>query len=121
MAPLPRLGAEIDEAAPQPGAHRHAEAATMRFAFRSASRRSWLAESASRKEPPSGPLSARQSPSSRAMERLRENVERAMQLRPALDPQGNPTGEHKHDASAANRIPRRSSSAVVRLVQSLRS
>jgi hypothetical protein len=37
------------------------------------------------------------------IEHLRENVERAMQLRPVLDAKGNPVGEFKHDASAANR------------------
>jgi phage terminase small subunit len=37
------------------------------------------------------------------IERLRENAERAMQLSPVLDKKGNPVGEYKHDASAANR------------------
>ena len=37
------------------------------------------------------------------IERLRENVERAMQARPVLDRAGNPTGSYVYNGAAANR------------------
>ena len=37
------------------------------------------------------------------MTRLRENVERAMQLTPVLDRNGNPTGVFRYDGAVANR------------------
>jgi hypothetical protein len=37
------------------------------------------------------------------IERLRENVERAMQARPVLDRAGNPTGSYAYNGAAANR------------------
>ena len=35
--------------------------------------------------------------------RLRENVDRAMQHRPVLDAEGNPTGEYRYDGMVANK------------------
>jgi hypothetical protein len=37
------------------------------------------------------------------LERLRENVERSMQAKPVLDKEGQPTGEYRYEAAAANR------------------
>ena len=37
------------------------------------------------------------------IERLRENVERAMQARPVIDRAGNPTGSYVYNGAAANR------------------
>ena len=37
------------------------------------------------------------------IERLRENVERAMQAQPVLDRAGNPTGSYVYNGAAANR------------------
>ena len=37
------------------------------------------------------------------IERLRENVDRAMQAKPVLDAKGNPTGEYTYQGHVANR------------------
>ena len=40
---------------------------------------------------------------SRVIQRLMENVERAMQAQPVLDAKGGPTGEYRYEGSVANR------------------